>query len=161
MKDHKTLKDLPDDDTNVFQKSLNDRYQHRPRQLRSMCLAEFAATYATDYKQNNDCSDVLPTSDSDVTSSCIKLTDNFRTMRKRNREAVICFHKCMYNKVAEPSNWYRAKLMLYFPWYDEQRDLLDGYSSYEEHYRHVQRILIDNNSKYTQDGIDEIAFDEN
>ena len=112
LKDSKSLTDLPDDDTNVFQKSLIDRYQHRPLQLQSMCLAEFAATYTTDYKQDSGCSDVLSPSDSDVTSSCIKLTDKFGTMRKRKREAVIRFHK--YNKDAEPSNWYRAKLMLYF-----------------------------------------------
>ena len=80
-------------------------------------------------------------------------------MRKRKREAVIRFHK--YNKDAEPSNWYRAKLMLYFPWYDEQRDLLGGFSSYEEHYQHVQQIVIDNENKYTQDNIDEIEFDDN
>ena len=85
--------------TLVFQKSLIDRHQHRPQQLQSMCLAEFAATYTTDYRQDNDSSDVLPPSDSDVTSSCIKLTDNFGTMRKHKREAVIRFHK--YNTDAE------------------------------------------------------------
>ena len=154
LKDSKALKDLPDDDTNVFQKSLIDRYQHRPQHLQSMCLTEFAAIYTTDYKADGN--DVLPPSDSDATSSCIKLTDNFGTMRKRKREAVVRFHK--YNKDAEPSNWYRAKLMLYFPWYhDEQRDLLGGYSSYEEHYQHVQRIVIDTESKYTQDNIDDIT----
>ena len=31
--------------------------------------------------------------------------------------AVIRFRK--YNKNSDASNWYRAKLMLYFPWYDE------------------------------------------
>ena len=117
LKDSKSLKDLPDDDTNVFQKSLIERYQHRPPQLQSMCLAEFAATYIADYRQDSDSSDVLPPSDSDVTSSCIKLIDKFGTMRKRKREAVLRFHK--YNKDTEPSNWYRATLMLYFPWYDE------------------------------------------
>ena len=38
-------KDLADDDTNVFQKSFINRHEHRPRELQSMCLAEFAATY--------------------------------------------------------------------------------------------------------------------
>ena len=112
LKDSKSLKDLRDDDTNVFQKSLIEIYQHRPPQLQSMCLAEFAATYIADYRQDSDSSDVLRPSDSDVTSSCIKLSDKCGTMRKRKREAVIRFRKC--NKDAEPSNWYRAKLMLYF-----------------------------------------------
>ena len=44
LKDNASLTQLEDNDTNVFQKSLIDRYQHRPQQLSSMCLAEFAAT---------------------------------------------------------------------------------------------------------------------
>ena len=47
LKDKTSLEQLDDEDTNVFQKSLIDRYQHRPRQIQSMCLAEFAATYVT------------------------------------------------------------------------------------------------------------------
>ena len=33
LKDNTALSQLSDDDTNVFQKSLIDRYQHRPKQL--------------------------------------------------------------------------------------------------------------------------------
>ena len=40
LKDKNSLKDLNDDDTDVFQKSLIDRYEHRPLELQSMCLAE-------------------------------------------------------------------------------------------------------------------------
>ena len=42
LKSHDSLSQL--DDTNVFQKSLIDRYQHRPQSLSDMCLAEFANT---------------------------------------------------------------------------------------------------------------------
>lgn len=38
------LSKLDDDDQNVFCKSLVERYQHRPVELESMNLAEFAAT---------------------------------------------------------------------------------------------------------------------
>ena len=61
LKGKDMLSQLEDDDTDVFQKSLIDRYQHRPRDLNSMCLAEFATTFITDYKHsdNSDC-DTLP-----------------------------------------------------------------------------------------------------
>ena len=49
LKNTQELEQLEDDDANVFQKSLIDRYQHRPQIVRSMCLAEFAATYITNY----------------------------------------------------------------------------------------------------------------
>ena len=87
-----------------------------------MCLAEFAATYVTNYQRDDSECDALPASDSDTTSTKIQLTDRFGKMNKRKREAVIRFRR--YNKDAEPSNWYRAKLMLYYPWYDEHADLL-------------------------------------
>ena len=162
LKDKTTLDQLDNDDTNVFQKSLIDRYQHRPNVLCSMSLAEFAATYVTNYqcKDDNEC-DVLPTcdSDSDTASTQIQLTDGFGKMNKRKREAVIRFRR--YNKDAEPSNWYRAKLMLYYPWYDEHSDLLGGYETYEQHYTHVKSVVLANESKYSHTSIEDIEVDEN
>ena len=66
LKDNVSLSQLEDNVTNVFQKSLIDRYQHRPQQLSSMSLAEFAATYVA-----------LPAPESDVTSTKIMLSDKF------------------------------------------------------------------------------------
>ena len=93
-----------------------DRYQHRPRQIQSMCLS--LLLHVTNYRpsDNSEC-DALPVSETDTTSTQIKLTDGFGKMNKRKREAVIRFRR--YNKDAEPSSWFRAKLMLYYPWYDE------------------------------------------
>ena len=98
VKDSSSLCDLDDDDTDVFKKSLIKRYQHRPQCLRSMCLAEFAANYATDYRvseddNDNDNNDVLPSFDQDEpqASSKITLTDRFGKMKKRQKEAIIKF----------------------------------------------------------------------
>ena len=160
LKDNISLSKLDDEDTNVFQKSLLDRYQHRPRELQSMCLAEFAATYVTRYGNSDDSEcDVLTASESETTSAQIMLTDGFGKMNKRKQQAVIRF-RC-YNKEAEPSNWHRAKLMLYYPWYDEHVDLLGGYSTYEEHCRHVCHVVHANESKYTQADVEDIDIDEN
>ena len=159
LKTNDSLSQLDDDDTNVFQKSLIDRYQHRPQQLSSMCLAEFAATYVTNYKPDDSVGDALPELECDSTSTQITLTDGFGKMNKRKQQAVIRFRK--YNKDADPSNWYRAKLMLYYPWFDEQADILGGYPSYEAHYRHVCDIVLTNESKYTNESIDELDVDEN
>ena len=78
--------------------------------------------------------------ESETTSSRITLTGGFGKMNKHKREAVIRFRR--YNKDAEPSNWFRAKLMLYLPWYNEDTDLLGGYSTYEEHYHHVYSTIV-------------------
>ena len=158
LKGKQMLSQLEDDDTNVFQKSLIDRYQHRPRELQSMCLAEFAATFVTNYHCKDSECDALPPSDSETSSSQITLTDGYGKMNKRKREAVIRFRR--YNKDAEPSNWYRAKLMLYFPWYNEQTDLLGGYSTYEQHYNHVKSLVVANENKYSQTDVDNVDIDE-
>ena len=119
LKDYDALKELDDDDPNVFHKSLIDRYVHRPQSLESMCLAEFAATFVTNYKHTDDiasdtCNDVLPcTSTVDQKPAQITLTDGFGKMTMRPRPAVIRFHR--YNMEAERSNWFRAKLMLQDP----------------------------------------------
>ena len=54
MKDINAISQLDDDDENVFQKSLIDRYEHRPCSLESMCLAEFAANYVTSGYQKDE-----------------------------------------------------------------------------------------------------------
>ena len=120
-----------------------------------MCLAEFAAKYVVKYERDGG---ALPASESDTTSTQITLTSGFGKMNKRRVEAVIRFRK--YNKESEPSNWYRAKLMLYYPWYNEQTDLLGGYSNYEEHYRHVSTDVYANESKYTKADIEDVDIDE-
>ena len=159
LKNNDSLSQLNDDDTDVFQKSLIDRYQHRPQQLNSMCLAEFAATYVVDYKPVDSMCDALPVLESNNTSTQITLTDGFGKMNKRKQEAVIRFRK--YNKQTDPTNWYRAKLMLYYPWFDEQTDLLGGYPSYEVHYRHVCDTVHTNEAKYTIEDVDDMDVDEN
>ena len=89
LKGKDMLSQLEDDDTDVFNKSLIDRYQHRPRELQSMCLAEFAATFVTNYKHNDNSEcDALPPTESETTSKTIQLTDGFGKMyRRKDRQS--------------------------------------------------------------------------
>ena len=48
--------------------------------------------------------------------------------------------------------------MLYFLWFDETTDLLGGYETSEEHYFHVQSVVLANERKYTQQHVDEIQL---
>ena len=109
---------------------------------------------------DNGDTDVIPSFNSETgkPSNKIKLTDGYGKMHKRKYEAIIRFRK--YNKEKEPSNWFRSKLMLYFPWYNEQIDIRGGYNSYEEHYRNVHAIVLGNEQKYTMSNIEDIEVDE-
>ena len=61
------------------------------------------------------------------------------TMHKRRKEAVIRFHKISRDK--DPSNFFRSKLMLYFPWRTERVDLLGHFDSFADHYNDVVEIV--------------------
>ena len=50
---------------------------------------------------------------------------------------------------------------MYYPWFDEVRDLLGGHPSYEAHYRQVCSTVHANESKYTKEDLDDIDVDEN
>ena len=67
-------------------------------------------------------------------------------MKKRKREAVIRFYR--FNLETVRTKWYRAKIILYYPWFDEDTDLLGGYSSYEEPYNRVHSTISANEMKY-------------
>ena len=55
----------------MVQKSLIDRYQHRPEQIKNTCSANFAATYCTSYNYKGDDidTDVLPVTESQGSGS--------------------------------------------------------------------------------------------
>ena len=73
-------------------------------------------------------------------------------MNKQKQQAVISITKRLTLAIGiEP---------LYYPWFDEQADLLGQYATYEEHYRHVKTIVQTNESKYTKADIDDIEVDE-
>ena len=88
-------------------------------------------------------------------STEITLTDGYGKMKKRQKEAVIRFRR--YNFESDPTNWYRAKIM--YRWYNEDDDLLGGFSTYEEHYNNVHGTISENESKYTSDFVEHIHID--
>ena len=98
LNDSVTRSQLEDDDNNVFQKAwlMGTYIDHI---ICSICvyIAEFAATFVTNYKPKDE-GDVLPPPESETMSSRITLTGGFGMMSRRKREAVIRFHR--YNKDA-------------------------------------------------------------
>lgn len=60
LKSHASLSQLDNHDTNVFKKSLIDRYQHRTQNRTSMCLAQFATIYDVNDVHSNSACDAIP-----------------------------------------------------------------------------------------------------
>ena len=49
--------------------------------------------------------------------------------------------------------------MLYFPWYNEQSDLLGGCPTYEEHYHNVVSVVVANEQKFTISNVEDSEVD--
>ena len=159
LKPSKDLEGKDDDDEDIFQKNIIIRYAVRPDSLEDLCLATFASNYNVSYNDNSDDIDdsapqVLRHDDDAAVGyrnrlpAKIKLKDGSGQMYKRRREAVIRFRK--FNVQKEKSNFYRAKLMLYLPWRDEDSDLIAGYPDFESHYRDVLGEIMDNEERFSE-----------
>ena len=159
LKPSKDLEHKHNDDEDIFQKNIVIRYAVRPDSLEGECLATFASNYNVSYNDNHDdIDDSAPQvlEDDDDTEigdrrrlpAKITLKDGSGKMYKRKREAVIRFRK--FNIQKEKNNYYRAKLMLYFPWRNEDTDLLADYTDFESHYRGVLEQIITNEEKFNE-----------
>ena len=99
--------------------------------------------------EDEETNDVIPSSeDQEYSHSCIKLKNNLGSMYKRNREAIIRFHR--FNHERESEKLYRSKLMLYLPWREESVDLIGEYPNFHSHYEDNVTAILDNEKKYSQ-----------
>ena len=64
------------------------------------------------YYDADNIDDTIPCTQSETTNTRLKLMDNFGYMTKRATET-IRFQS--FNKDTDADNWYRSKIMLYFP----------------------------------------------
>ena len=155
------LAQLHDDDEDVFATSLIDRYGARPVSLQNMCLATFAVTYdviqsATKKEETdggNDEEEEMQNTENDNSVTRIKLQKGLGVIRKRKQEAIL--HTRRYKIHAEPEKYYHAKLLLYYPWNNED-DIISPFTTYHESYISKQDIIHQNAERFNEDCV---AFD--
>ena len=135
---------MDDDDEDVFATSVIDRCAARPTILVSMCLAPFAVNYNV-AQANNELMEVEDTDANELseteeydTSTKITLKDGLGYMHKRKQEAIL--HVRRYKLQTEPQKYYHSKLILFYPWKNED-DLLTGFNSYMESHIEKQDVI--------------------
>jgi len=145
-KKKEVIASMKDDDEDVFEKSIHDRYESRPDKLDNMCLADFGTWYTTyneePAKKNDD--------------RYIELKNGLGWMSKRKEQSLLRTHKPR----KDTNEFFQHQLLLFFP-YRHESELLAGYVSYAEHYSEVFDIIQENSKKYNifQEELDE-AFIE-
>ena len=69
-------------------------------------------------------------------------------MYKRKQEAIL--HVRRYKLQTEPQKYYHSKLILFYPWKNED-DLIIGFNSYMESYIHKQHVIPKNAKSFNED----------
>ena len=148
------LAQMDDDDDNVFATSVIDRYAARPPILGNMCLAKFAVNYnvtqAHDEFTDMQETDAHEQSETEEYDSCtkIRLKDGLGYMQRRKQEAILCVTR--YKMHTQPEKYYYSKLLLFYPWTNED-DLITGFNSYMQLYIHKQDIIHENAQLFNED----------
>ena len=68
-------------------------------------------------------------------------------MIKWKKEAILKTRQ--YNLNTDPEKYYYAKLLLYYPWSDED-ELISGFNSYEQSYISKQHRIVSNANKFNE-----------
>ena len=137
---------LEDDDEDIYQNGLIERYPKRPDILEDMCLADFASLYQftrTSRKKADNVNDLTENADNNTDApeenphdpeglypQQIQLKDELGYMVKRKTPIVIRSHQ--FSKTSQAEQYYHAKLFLYYPWRNEDNLKLDG--SYQNNF---------------------------
>jgi hypothetical protein len=117
VKDHEELSSMDPDSTDIAARNILDRYPLRSQAQEDICLADFAAkfnfTKIVGSKARN-----LKTAP--LNAVWLQDLSGYVTPRTKNR--VIRFRR--YGEFQDPINFYREQTMLYFPWRNEETDLI-------------------------------------
>ena len=69
-------------------------------------------------------------------------------MHKRKQEVIL--HVRRYKLQTEPQKYYHSKLILFYPWRNEE-DLITGFNSYMESYLDKQAVIHKNAQSFNED----------
>ena len=143
LRPKRELEDLPEESEDIFQPNILDRYIARPKSMEDTCLADFTTNYRMDYEKRlkQKSADDLQ-EEPDTSGKKIRLLNNMGSIKKR--KVTIIIRTPRFSKAKAPEKYYHSALMLYLPWRNEQKDLLAGCDSYEQHFQEVKDTISHN-----------------
>lgn len=111
LKSQNELKKLDPLSRNVFRDNVITYYQNRPKSLGACCFAELCALY-----------EKLSSKTHFNSEKYVKLENEKGFLRKRTTPKIIRYR--MYRETEDPENYYRENIMLFLPWFNEEKDIL-------------------------------------
>ena len=169
LKARKELEALPSNSTEIEADNVIKRYSRRHEALEGYCLADFISkvvsvsnmrskerqTFACsnaddscsddDYEDNDDEKNVAQDTVHLSRSRYSIVNGDFRII-VRAKPKILRYVN--YNKKVDSENYYREQLMLFYPWRNEDRDLLNGHKTYQEHFNIVKEQMQSKKKEY-------------
>lgn len=169
LKPMHALEELKNDSTDVESGNIVKLYQQRPKVLEGICLADFVAWFQVKYKKENERNtastcDELPEDVADdicsddaitiSTDSCefaqSYLFRNGTEIIKRSKPQVLRWVN--FDRETDSEKHYQELLMLFTPWRNEEKDLVNVSRSFEERYIECKGDIDKKLEKYQHGG---------
>ncbi|XP_071176458.1 uncharacterized protein [Mytilus edulis] len=156
LKQSSALEKLDPDSTEIESDNDIKRYSHRSKQLENWCLADYVSQLELQYPKTSESSDDHETEQQDHESESENEEANADVIEEINNKIDITLkngiriyqrktHKVIryvkYNYKTDSENFYRERLMLFYPWRNELSDLQCGHETFEKMYLTVARLL--------------------
>ncbi|CAC5389819.1 unnamed protein product [Mytilus coruscus] len=169
------LEKLGPDSTEIESDNDINRYSRRPKQLENWCLADYVSQLELQYPKTSESSD-HETEQQENESESENEEENADVIEENNNKINIILKNGIriyqrktpkviryikYNYKTDSENFYRERLMLFYPWRNELSDLQCGHETYEKRYFTVSRLLEKKAKQYEGKVIDlEKAIEE-
>ena len=153
-----SLKNLSHNSTDIQADNDIKRYTKRPKALENWCLADYVSQLEVKFPNkaseisdgilcdlDDECESKETDEDTDVEAEDknidkVRITlKNGITIRQRKSFRVIRYVR--FNKNTDSENFYRERLMLFYPWRNEQVNLKGNHETYEKMYKTVHRRI--------------------
>nr|XP_018902432.1 PREDICTED: uncharacterized protein LOC109033998 [Bemisia tabaci] len=131
LKPKAQLKNLPPNSTDIYQEDSIAKYANRRQEFKAYCLADYYAKIQ-DKKRNAGLDENLNLENVD-----------------RTKLKVIRF--CNFKESVAEEDYYREQIMLFYPWTNEMKDLIDINCKETFHSPQINEIILRNRSKYIFD----------
>ena len=162
MKSKKELEALPDDSVDIEADNVVKRYARRHNVLEHYCLADFVSkviSVVPNKHAKNERVESTHISNDEEETVCERENDDetFHKLRYsvidgeyrinlRSKPRIIRYVR--YNRKIDPENYFREQLMLFYPWRNEELDLLGSFPSYEEQYNSICDQIVETKKQY-------------
>ena len=141
LKSRKELEALPKESTEIEADNAIKRYARRNESLEDYCLADLVSKIVsiTHIKQIHDqeCKDEKDFVDCNE-------EDQDEITRAQQDES----NTSKLSEKVDSENYYREQLMLFHPWRNEEQDFLNGFKTFKDHFKAIEKEIQTKKAEY-------------